>query len=210
MPVLKRLRLPLYYKNDRKRGICFELLDTSIYVKPEEADIIEANVDKKVDATEDPQKVVESNPKKDKKAKKGDKDGRKGRVAGEYSVRITFDKDSLTKTQRKTIKTELSDALSSKKAHTYFFNLIKDTAIHSMTDPDDLLAELKTHSNNKKIYHFRHRSSSKNSVLYSIIPHKSVPKSFANKEMLESFLFNVAKVEIGQIAPVKSINAEFN
>ena len=210
MPVLKRLRLPLYYKNDRKKGICFELLDTSIYVKPEEADIIEANVDKKVDAAEDPQKVVESKPKKDKKAKKGDKDGRKGRVAGEYSVRITFDKDSLTKTQRKTIKTELSDALSSKKAHTYFFNLIKDTAVHAMTDPDDLLAELKTHSNNKKLYHFHHRSSSKNSVLYSIIPHKSIPKSFANKEMLESFLFNVAKVEIGQIAPIKSIVAEFN
>lgn len=209
MPVLKRLRLPLYYKNDRKKGICFELLQTSIYVKPEEADIIEANIDKK--EAEDPQKLVGSKPKKDKKKiSKEDQEKRKGRVYGEFSVRITFDKVSLTKTQRKMIKTELSDALLSKKAHTYFFNLIKDAVNHAVADPDDLLAELKTLSNNKKIYHFRHRSSSKNSVLYSIIPHRSIPKTFANKEMIESFLFNVSKVEVGQIADIKSIVAEFN
>ena len=42
MTVLKRIKLPLYYMNKRGKHICFNLLDTTLFVRPEQYDLVDA------------------------------------------------------------------------------------------------------------------------------------------------------------------------
>jgi hypothetical protein len=201
MTVLKKLKLPLYYLKSRKLDGTPVLarFAHSLYIKPEDIDVID------VDIQTDDKKKKDDEKKKDKKKNKNKKGTR--RQPGEYSVRLCFGEKSLNKTKQKEIQTELSDALVSKKAHIFFKDLITMAMTNAGDDDGDLKLHLASLEHKKQLYHFFHRSTAKGSILYSIIPDKKIPRRYANKEMIENFIYNVAQVEIAHITPIKSIQA---
>lgn len=197
MTLLKRLKVPLYYLKKRKgksgeqSQIVLELFEKSLYVKPEDLMIIDVN--------------VAGYKTKDKK--KGDEKKGAKKQKGEFSARIEFANNNLTKHQKNEIKSILSDALVSKKAHNYFHDLIVTAMRHAGDDDSSLYSDLGIMQNKKTLYHFHHRSSSKSGVLYSIIPDSRIPRTYANKEMMENFLYNIAIAELDMsiIKGIKSV-----
>lgn len=190
MTVLKKLKLPLYYLKSRQLDgtPILERMEHSLYIKSDDIDVMDVY------------------PKKDKKEKKPKKKESK-RQPGEYSVRICFQDTSLNKTKQKELQTELSDSLMSKKAHTFFRDLIKMAMANAGDDDSNLTLHLASLLHKKALYHFFTRSISKGSILYSIIPDTLIPRRYANKEMVENFIYNVAHTEISHITPIKSTHA---
>lgn len=133
---------------------------------------------------------------------------KKSSLKGGYKARICFSGANLSADDKKTLQIELSDALSSKKAHTYFKNLIVSAMKNAEEVDSGLIRNLSQMERSKNVYHFRHRSTSKQSILYTIVPNERIPKRFANSEMIENFLFNVAHIEVAHIAAVKSVSAK--
>lgn len=191
MTILKRIKVPVYYLKTRKDSheVVLEKIDESVYVKTD--NFIKSNVEQK------------------KPASSSSRDNRKLRKSGEYSVRLNFLNPVQNKSEKYEIKTELSDALISKKAQKYFKDLIVSAMNNANDNDQDLKVNLNMLEKKKQLYHFYHRSTAKNSILYSIIPNSKIPKKYANKEMIENFIYNVANIEIAHITKIKNVNAEF-
>jgi transcription termination factor NusB len=64
MPTLKRLKVPLYYVNKRGNSIVFHQVEQSLFVRPDDLDIIEADIDIHIPEKKD------TDPPKEKKDKK--------------------------------------------------------------------------------------------------------------------------------------------
>ena len=154
MTLLKRIKIPLYYlKKRNNKEFVLEKLDTSVFVRSDDhVELIETKHTKK-------------KPKERTSAK-----------PGEFSVRICFENKSLTTSEQKDVRTVLSDALVTKKAHDFFHDLIVNAMEVAEDSDKGLLKTLSTLRNSKSLYHFNHRSSSKQSELYSIIPDHHIPR----------------------------------
>lgn len=191
MTVLKKLKLPLYYLKSRKLDgtPILAKFEHSLYIRPDDMDVMDVEIQTET-------------PKQKKKKKKSSQER-----PGTYSLRLCFEDTFLTKTKQTEIKTELSDALSTKKAHMYFKDLLKMAMANAGDDDADLKLHLASLEHKKALYHFKHRSSSKKSVLYRFIPDKKIPRHYANKEMIEHFIYHVAQVEISHITEIKSVKA---
>lgn len=201
---LKRLdtkEYPLFYMRKRGANYVLEKVDHSLFVRPDDLELVEADID-----------IVmkeEKKEKKEKKAKSRDTDPkpRKSRVPGEWTVRICFE-EALTSAQKKESAIELSKALLQKKAHTFFKDLIV-SAMEIARDTDPTLRNhLNKLVNSKSCFHFHKRNEGKKHMLYSIIPAKTLPSFYVNKEMIENFVHNIALVEIGHIVKIKKVTAK--
>ena len=202
MPILKRVRLPLYYKNNRKNSICFELLDKTLFIRPEDFDMVDAQID----APKEEKTTLEKQKKSEKKQKQ------KQTFKGEWKITIKFHQDSLTRTKWNRLKSILSSALNHKKAKEYFKELVKDAAEHSMIEPTTFIKTLEKELKKDTIYRFRNTRPTKqmNSITFKIKPSTLIPRTLANKEMVENFMYNVAHTEISEYVSggVESVSAE--
>lgn len=191
MPVLKRIKLPLYYMNKRGKHIQFSLIDTTLYVRPEQYDLVDAHVVGDVKKTK---KTVATN----KRMK--------------YDIVIEFE-SSITKSQRKAVHEELRNSLEREKANRFFANIMNNTVTHSVEEYEPILKQIDTLRKHKDLYSFHFRKASKKDkdrIKIGFSPNRELSSSFINTELLESFLFEIAKVEISHIVDVKSIKAKYN
>ena len=190
MPVLKRFKVPLYYMNKRGKHICFNMIDTTLYIKPEQYDIVDAM-------------ILGEDEKKEKK-----KQTKKTKSSTMSKFKVTFS-SPVTESVKDTILEVLDQSFRSSKVLSFFRRFMETNIKQKESSPESDLDTLRD-IDSTSLLTFRHyKRKAMNSVVIGIKPHPDIPKKYVLSDTLIGFLYNVLMIELNDIVDIKSIKAEY-
>ena len=198
MTILKRLKIPLYYLKKRHNKYIFKEIDQSIFIKKDDFEFIDIDTDKL--------KIKNKNKKNKNKKKSSDPKIIKSKEPGEWSLRINH-KSKLNSKEKTQIKSLLTQTLQSQEAHEYFGQLIKSAMESNDDENSNIFREIEKLITLKKVFRFHLRNSGTYHFLYSIIPNNKLPKTYINKEIIESFILNIIKFELNNLIEINDVQA---
>lgn len=185
--------------NKRGKHICFNMIDTTLYIKPEQYDIVDAMILGEDEET----KQSETKQKEEKK-----KQTKKTKSSSMSKFKVTFS-SSVTESTKDTILEVLDQSFRSSKVLSFFRRFMETTIKQKESSPEsdlDVLQDI----DSKSLLTFRHyKRKAMNSVVIGIKPHPDIPKKYVLSDTLISFLYNVLMIELNEIVDIKSIKAEY-